>query len=55
LKASEYLGENAEMNIHRLNVRIDQVEDDLLQEILKIKKIGDEVNQTLKDMAAMSF
>jgi len=54
LKASEYQGENAEMNIQRLNVRIDQVEEDLLQEMLKIKKIGDEVNQTFEDMAAMS-
>ena len=54
LKASEYRGENAEMNIQRLNVRIDQVEEDLLQEMLKIKKIGDEVNQTFEDMAAMS-
>ena len=42
------------MNIQRLNVRIDQVEEDLLQEMLKIKKIGDEVNQTFEDMAAMS-
>jgi chromosome segregation ATPase len=54
LKASDYRGENAEMNIQRLNVRIDQVEEDLLQEMLKIKKIGDEVNQTFEDMAAMS-
>merc|ERR1719499_1874120 len=30
LKASEYRGEQAEMNIQRLNVRIDQVEEDLL-------------------------
>merc|ERR1719151_266781 len=30
LKRSEYRGEQAEMNIQRLNVRIDQVEEDLL-------------------------
>ena len=42
------------MNIQRLNVRIDQVEEDLLHEMLKIKKIRDEVNQTFEDMAAMS-
>merc|ERR1719305_1515279 len=45
LKASEYRGEQAEMNIQRLNVRIDQVEEDLLQEKLKIKKISDELDQ----------
>ena len=54
LKASEYRGENAEMNIQRLNVRNDQVEEDLLKEMLKIQKIGDEVNQMFEDMAAMS-
>merc|ERR1719398_365150 len=32
LKRSEYRGEQAEMNIQRLNVRIDQVEEDLLSE-----------------------
>ena len=30
LKLSEYRGEQAEMNIQRLNVRIDQVQQDLL-------------------------
>ena len=34
----EYRGEQAEMNIQRLNVRIDQVEEDLLGEKYKIKK-----------------
>ena len=38
LKMSDYRGENAEMNIQRLNVRIDQVEEDLLSEKYKIKK-----------------
>merc|ERR1711881_362850 len=46
LKASEYRGEQAEMNIQRLNVRIDQTEEDLLSEKMKIKKISDELNQT---------
>jgi len=53
LKATEYRGEQAEMNIQRLNVRIDQVEEDLLQEKLKIKKIGDDLNQTFEDMINM--
>merc|ERR1719369_1602642 len=54
LKGSEYRGEQAEMNIQRLNVRIDQVEEDLLQEKLKIKKISDDLNQTFDDMLALS-
>ena len=38
LKAAETEAENSEMNIQRLNVRIDQVEEDLLSEKYKIKK-----------------
>jgi len=55
LKASEYLGEQAEMNIQRLNVRIDQTEEDLLGEKMKIKRISDELNQTFEDMLNMSL
>merc|ERR1711974_390770 len=54
LKMSEYRGEQAEMNIQRLNVRIDQVEEDLLTEKYKIKKISDDLNQTFEDMINMS-
>merc|ERR1712142_1027097 len=54
LKGSEYRGEQAEMNIQRLNVRIDQVEEDLLQEKLKIKKVSDELDQTFDDMLNMT-
>merc|ERR1711981_259092 len=53
LKRSEYRGEQAEMNIQRLNVRIDQVEEDLLSEKYKIKKISDDLNQTFEDMINM--
>merc|ERR1712130_414568 len=53
LKASEYRGEQAEMNIQRLNVRIDQVEEDLLAEKMKIKKVSDELNQVFDDMLSM--
>merc|ERR1711892_455411 len=53
LKGSEYRGEQAEMNIQRLNVRIDQTEEDLLAEKMKIKKISDELNQTFEDMLNM--
>merc|ERR1711936_530667 len=50
LKRSEYRGEQADMHVQRLNIRIDQVEEDLLTEKYKIKKISDEVNQTFDDM-----
>merc|ERR1719319_7646 len=53
LKRSEYRGEQTEMNIQRLNVRIDQVEEDLLGEKYKIKKISDDLNQTFEDMINM--
>ena len=54
LKTSEYRGEQAEMNIQRLNVRIDQTEEDLLAEKMKIKRVSDELNQTFDDMLNMS-
>merc|ERR1712215_249920 len=54
LKRSEYRGEQADMHVQRLNVRIDQVEEDLLTEKYKIKKISDEVNQTFDDMLSLS-
>jgi len=54
LKRSEYRGEQAEMNIQRLNVRIDQVEADLLGEKYKIKKNSDDLNKVFEDMINMS-
>ena len=42
------------MNIQRLNVRIDQVEEDLLSEKMKIKKVSDELNQVFDDMINMA-
>lgn len=39
LKSAETQAENSEMNIQRLNIRIDQIEDELIHEKLKIKKI----------------
>merc|ERR1719347_2379604 len=53
LKLSEYRGEQAEMNIQSMNVRIDQVEEDLLGEKYKIKKVSDDLNQTFEDMINM--
>ncbi len=51
LKATETRAENAEMNIQRLNIRIDQVEDDLLAEKLKIKAVSDDLDGTFRDMS----
>jgi tropomyosin-1 len=42
--------ESATMNIGRLNIKIDQVEETLLTEKLKIKKVSDDLNQTFIDM-----
>merc|ERR1712013_192156 len=51
LKAAETQAENSEMNIQRLNIRIDQIEDELIHEKLKIKAISDDVDGTFKQMA----
>merc|ERR1711944_174720 len=50
LKAAVNRDESATMNIQRLNIRIDQIEEDLLNEKLKIKKLSDEVDSTFDDM-----
>merc|ERR1719189_1744600 len=50
LKAAVNRDESATMNIQRMNIRIDQIEEDLLNEKLKIKKLSDEVDSTLDDM-----
>jgi len=51
LKLVETQAENSEMNIQRLNIRIDQIEDELIHEKLKIKSISDDVDGTFKQMA----
>ena len=50
LKRAVNRDESATMNIQRLNIRIDQIEEDLLNEKLKIKKLSDEVDSTFDDM-----
>jgi tropomyosin-1 len=50
LKNAENREENSTMNIQRSNVRIDQIEEDLLTEKLKIKSVSDELNKTFTDM-----
>ena len=54
LKMAENREENATMNIQRLNIRIDQIEEDLLNEKLKIKKISDDLDSTFDDMLRLS-
>merc|ERR1712055_440548 len=50
LEVSEEKAMAREMNYQRLNIRIDQIEDELIHEKLKIKKISDDVDGTFKQM-----
>lgn len=50
LKTAETREENAIMNIQRLNIRIDQLEEDLLNEKLKIKKTSDDLDSTFTEL-----
>ncbi len=54
LKGAENREENAVMNIQRLNIRIDQVEEDLLSEKMKIKHVSDDLDVTFTDMLEIS-
>merc|ERR1712112_368892 len=51
-KVTEAKFEYGEMNITKLNQRIDDVEDEIYREKLKIKKCSDELNDTFDDMLA---
>ena len=42
--------EYGEMNITKLNQRIDDVEDEIYREKLKVKKCSDELEDTFDDM-----
>ena len=50
LKESDSRSEYAEMNITKLNQRIDDIEDEIYREKLKIKKCSDELDDTFDDM-----
>ncbi len=50
LKTAENREENAIMNIQRLNIRIDQLEEDLLGEKMKIKGVSDDLDKTFVEM-----
>merc|ERR1711972_441755 len=49
-KAAEARFEYGEMNITKLNHRIDDIEDEIYREKLKIKKCSDELDEAFDDM-----
>jgi len=51
-KVAEGRFEYGEMNITKLNQKIDDIEDDIYREKLKIKKTADELGETFDDMLA---
>merc|ERR1712156_1158721 len=51
-KLSEGRFEYGEMNITKLNQRIDDIEDEIYREKIKIKKVADELGDTFDDMLA---
>merc|ERR1711962_1209182 len=51
-KTTEAKFEYGEMNITKLNQRIDDIEDEIYREKLKIKKCSDELDDTFDDMIA---
>merc|ERR1712203_662433 len=51
-KTTEARFEYGEMNITKLNQRIDDIEDEIYREKLKVKKCSDDLNDTFDDMIA---
>ena len=49
-KMAEGRFEYGEMNITKLNQRIDDIEDEIYREKIKIKKIADELGETFDEM-----
>ena len=50
LEMADTRSENAEMDIGRLNVRIDKVEEDLVVEKSKIKQVSDDLNAVFDEL-----
>jgi len=50
LKAADARAEYGEMNITKLNQRIDAIEDDIVREKIKIQHVSNELNDTFDDM-----
>jgi len=51
-KSTEARFEYGEMNITKLNQRIDDIEDEIYREKLKVRKCSDELDDTFEDMMA---
>jgi len=51
-KAAEARFEYGEMNITKMNNRINDIEDEIYREKLKVKKCSDEMSDTFDDMLA---
>ncbi len=50
LKWADARAEYGEMTITKLNIRIDEIEDDIVREKLKLKKLSDELGDTFDEM-----
>ena len=50
LKDADKRAEYGEMTITKLNIRIDEIEDEIVREKLKVKKLSDELSDTFDDM-----
>merc|ERR1711970_681574 len=50
LQVANSRSENAEMDIGRLNIRIDKVEEDLVTEKCKIKQVSDDLNAVFEEL-----
>ncbi len=50
LKEADKRAEYGEMTITKLNIRIDEIEDEIVREKLKIKHVSDELSDTFDDM-----
>merc|ERR1712165_27311 len=50
LKAADARAEYGEMNITKLNIRIDDIEDEIIREKIKIQKVSNELGDTFDDM-----
>merc|ERR1711902_385656 len=50
MKAADVRAEFGEMNITKLNQRIDNIEDDIIRAKVKSSHVGGEMNDTFKDI-----
>ena len=50
LKQADSRSEYAEMNISKLHLRIDELEDEIIREKLKINAVSGQLDETFNDM-----